>query len=315
MNTSGTASSEPKPHSSNRRSFLQRAAAGVGAALIPGALTLGSREAAAELSPEESLDYYILNFALNLEYLEAEYYTRAVSGVGIEELGVEVSGFGQPGITVVKSSPKVPFTDPNIARYAAEIAEDERAHVTYLRDAIAATGLEPAAFPAIDLQTSFSILAANAGIISFGQTFDPFASDANFLVGAFIFEDVGVSAYQGAAPLISSKTYLGVAAAILAAEAYHASLARSALFTQGPASQAIAQKISDLRDSLAGKKDKDQGLVDAVGKANIVPADSGSGVTFPRTIRQVLNIVYGARKATRGLFFPNGVNLSAGLEL
>jgi len=132
-----------------------------------------------------------------------------------------------------------------------------------------------------------------------------YANEQNFLLAAFIFEDVGVTAYKGAAPLISNKTYLSAAAGILAAEAYHAGLIRTSLYNMGL--QAPAGKISDARDSLDGPSDLDQGI-SLNGGSNIVPLDE-NGIAFGRTPGQVLNIVYLTPKAvTKGGFFPDGVN-------
>ena len=71
----------------------------------------------------------------------------------------------------------------------------------------------------------------------------------------------------------------------------------------------VVQAISDLRDSLDGSSDKDQGLQDADGNANIVPTDANS-IVYARSTGKVLNIVYGGKglRGTGGLFFPNGMN-------
>ena len=68
-------------------------------------------------------DNDILNFALNLEYLEAQFYTLAASGVTIDKLTtpipVAVSGGTAGTVTLKPSFAKVPFSNTGIATYAA----------------------------------------------------------------------------------------------------------------------------------------------------------------------------------------------------
>jgi len=264
-----------------------------------GALALGTMAItglAASSTPAQAVgnnDAAILNFALNLEYLEAEYYIRAYYGKGLD--ASDTYGLGVQG--TVTGGRAVNFATPAVQQYAAEIAHDELNHVRFIRSVL---GPKAVAEPAIDLTNSFNTLAQAAGL---GSSFDPFADEVSFLIGAFIFEDVGVTAYHGAAPLVHNKTVLSAAAGILAVEAYHASEVRLQLLQQGMAE--VTQKISALRATLSGAAD-DQGVL-LNGVANIVPTDENS-LAFSRTTRQVLNIVYGAPDAASGLFFPAGLN-------
>jgi hypothetical protein len=243
-------------------------------------------------------DEQILNFALNLEYLEAEFYLRAVYGTGLT--ADETSGRGKQGN--VRGGGMVPFQSDAIRQYATEIANDERDHVDYLR---AALGSHAVSEPNINLHKSFDTLAQAAGL---GSSFDPFASDANFLLGAFIFEDVGVTAYHGAASLIQSKAVLDTAAGILAVEAYHAGIIRLLCYQNGLADQ--ANKISALRNQLSADvgppATTDQGIT-IDGTVNLVPADNHS-VAFERTTAEVLNIVYAGGSSGDFGFFPHRLN-------
>ena len=253
-------------------------------------------------------DADILNFALNLEYLEAQFYSFAATGAGLP--ANLLTGTGTQG--AVTGGRAVSFTDTVVRQYANEIAADERAHVAFLRTAL---GSATVAQPAIDISATptgpFSQAAVAAGLITQGQSFDPYASDENFLLGAYIFEDVGVTAYKGASPLIKSATFLSAAAGILGAEAYHAGLIRTVLYAKGIATPALidaTERISNARDALDNPADVDQGVRGTNGASNIVPADA-NGLAFSRSAGDVLNIVYlNAGAVPKGGFFPNGVN-------
>lgn len=296
----------------------------------------------AQSSTLTDTDY--LNFALNLEYLEANFYTLAASGQTIDQMGVGLTGTGTQGTVTVKSGGtaacKVPFTNSLVQSYATEIATEERNHVTFLRGALSSAAV---AQPAIDLYNSFNGLASLLGL---GLTsFDPFASDINFLLGSYIFEDVGVTAYTGAAPLLTTNSNLDAAAGIQAVEAYHAGLVRTTIYgldqaatTLGPAGTAstVASAISKLRATVDGsnsisstQKDGDDiglgtqtvmlngttgftasTIVNATttGSINAAGASGTAGsMVFARTAAQVLAIVY-AGGTGKGGFFPAGLN-------
>jgi hypothetical protein len=280
------------PQLSRRASLHTLAAAGLCASA---GLPWPSSARAQAASPSDLKDEDIFQFALNLEYMEAEYYLRATTGKGIDaaDLGSD------PG--QVKGGRKVPFQDKAIREFADELAENELAHVRFYRKTLGSQAVDR---PAIDFEDGFAAVAKAAGL----PEFDPFANDMNFLLGGMLFEDVGVTGYAGAAPLLQKKEFVEAAAAILAVEAYHMGMARSQLYQMGDKAQKAANAVSAARDKLDGPEDKDQGI-ERNGKANFVPA-TPDGMVFRRTPQQVLRIVYLTDKAgvDSGGFYPKGMN-------
>jgi hypothetical protein len=180
---------------------------------------------------------------------------------------------------------------------------DEQNHVKFLQSALATAAV---AQPPIDLMNSFNALAQAAGL---GATFDPFANETNFLLGAFIFEDVGVSAYQGAAPLITSKTYLDKAVGIHGVEAYHAASIRTRIFQTGATAQTISQAIAATRAKLDGSNPADDIGVGVSGGAATIVDNDANAMTYARSTTQVLSIVYGGGAAgVGGAFYPSAMN-------
>jgi hypothetical protein len=250
-----------------RRNFLKNvglAGAGVAAGVVIQGCGGTSSTGSGTVMAQGPTQTDVLNFALNLEYLEAEFYSVAVTGA---TLSATVTG----GTSTATGGAKVAFTDPRIADIAAEIAADELLHVQFLRTALGGMAV---AEPAINLN------ALGIG----------FASQAEFLTLARAFEDTGVSAYAGAATLLTGNN-LQSAAQILAVEAYHAGNIRLNIVQAG-----LTVPATDSQD------------VPPV-EQHFFPTDANA-LAIKRTTSQVLAIVYANATAgtSSGGFFPSGVN-------
>ncbi|CUM66786.1 uncharacterized protein PRCAT00004468001 [Priceomyces carsonii] len=141
------------------------------------------------LAKRDNIDGDILQFALTLEHLENAFYKEALSTWSVENF--TAAGFTEDFYNNLKY-----------------IAHDEEAHVVFLEEGLKSAGLEPVAA----CTYKFKMADAKA-----------------FVSLAATIEGVGVSAYLGAAPLVTSKSYLTYAASVLVTEALHQSELRSAV--------------------------------------------------------------------------------------
>ena len=310
-----------------------------------GLLAIAAPTASARSLKQDSsapTDADILNFALNLECLEAQFYSCAVYG---QPLSAELTGNGPAPIGCQAAN----FTNDDVYNVAMDVANNEIAHVNYLRTALGNYSVQ---CPLVNIGSAFSD-AANAVLnTTLSPPFSPYVNDLFFLHGAFIFEDAGVTAYKGALASFQSKDIMtaaagkhlptsivdmalhcettstvlfhycqlsdsqGLPAGIMAVEAYHAGYVRTALIESGDVMTpygvnvtTIVNAIAAGRDMLDGTEyDSDMGIYDAMTGDYILAPTDGNAVAFSRTPAQVLQIVYLNAAGTPGGFFPNGVN-------
>lgn len=177
-----------------RRNVLQ-SFSGIGSKLALAAIpiALGSlfKKAYAGTNGTKDTVVEILNYALTLEYLEAEFYAMAVA----------------------KGTALVPAGAPTGA--IKTIADHEAAHVNFLKAAITGVGGTPVAKPTFDFSGG-----KGSGQGPFKEAFNNYEL---FLAVAQTFEDTGVRAYKGrAAEIVQGGDLLTAALNIHSVEARHA---------------------------------------------------------------------------------------------
>lgn len=252
----------------NRRGFL---GAMLGAAALAAA---GGREAFAQTSTPAITD--VLNFALNLEYLEANFYLYASTGAGL------TSTQNGGGVAVQGAPAKLPL-DANTLAVCQALARDEVNHITDLRSAITALGGTPIAQPLINL-------AANGAV----------TTQAQFLVASRQFTALGGSAYVGSAQLlISNPSVLTTAGQILGAEGQHAGVLAYLCVTQGVVSPAIDAQDVPPAQARYFTVDSVNALSPSRNTAQVLGV--AYKVSTPATTTPATGV-------TMGGFFPNGFN-------
>ncbi len=269
----------------SRRGFLASASL-AGAAGLAGCTNGSSNTGTTSPAPNGTAPSVgdILNFALNLEYLEATFYLTVATGAGLQPTDMGTS----PG-AVTGGQGKINFQNAAVLAAAITLAADEQAHVQFLRATMTALGITPVDMPALNLS------ALNTGGTAI-------TTDAQFVALARQLETTGVSAYAGAATgLISNTAALQYAAQILDTESQHESLIRQLCVLLQVSSPAV--DAGDTVPYVAATSS-------AAATINAFNTNTATGQYTARNTSQVLMIVYGSTSAgvVKGGFYPNGLN-------
>lgn len=177
----------------------------------------------------------ILNYALTLEWLESEFYKKAVDTPGLIPAGTPAVG----AITTIR--------------------DHEVAHVAALQATITSLGGTPVGMPTFDF---------TAG----GAFADVFSNYDTFLAVAQTFEDTGVRAYKGQAnnaALMANNDVLDAALRIHSVEARHASHVRYMRRTRPTGNSNIKGWITGSMPTVPGATDASYAGEDNTNQAGV----------------------------------------------
>ncbi|KAL5676101.1 hypothetical protein ACJX0J_012232, partial [Zea mays] len=144
---------------------------------------------AGSLLPQSDVD--LLEFPLNLEYLETEFFCWSALGYGLDAIDANLTGGGPPSIGGQSAS-----LTPFIRDVATQFCYQEVGHLRAIKQTVRG-------FP----RPLLDISAANFGKIieqalnaTLDPPFDPYENSLNFLVASYIIPYVGLTGYVGANP-------------------------------------------------------------------------------------------------------------------
>ncbi|GMI98821.1 hypothetical protein like AT3G62730 [Hibiscus trionum] len=267
--------------------------------------------------PVPALSVERIQFLLNLIVYKAEFFLRASTGRGIDDIS--------PGLVQgpVPVGATLAVLDNDTRRIIEELGLTSVGHMRAISEFTQLNA--PIPRPVLNLSAEVFTAFANAAlnVSTLTPPFNVYASTTNFLVAATFVSSLLQQYYAGLIPSTVGSVQQRLVAGIALSEAAGYGVLRAQLYprvnqTVSPYTFTLGRLfnlITELINRLGGCGVKDEGLTvplqlgaENQTTSNVVPADVNS-LAYPRTERELLRIVFGTGNATRpGAIFPAGFN-------
>ncbi|XP_074589144.1 ferritin-like catalase Nec2 [Curcuma longa] len=263
-------------------------------------------------APVFPLDRELLQFALNLEHTECDFFLFGALGRGLDSVAPDLAMGGPPPIGARKAD-----LDETTRLIVEEFGYQEVGHLRAIKSTV---GGFPR--PQLDLSAhNFANIMDDALGYHLNPPFDPYAGALNYLLASYVIPYMGLVAYVGANPNTNGFVAKRLLAGLLAVEAGQDAIIRAILYQRkhelvAPYNITVAEftgRISELRNRLAMCGVRDEGLLvppefgaEARLSTNILSANRDS-LGYQRTPAEVLRVVYGTgSEHVPGGFLPDG---------
>lgn len=259
-------------------------------------------------------DANLIEVALNLEFLETEFFLYGALGCGLDSIAPSLAAGGPPPVGGTQAK-----LDALVKDVILQFGLQEVGHLRAIKSTVRG-------FPRPLLNISAEVFA-NVMNSAIGRTleppFNPYDNELNFLLASYVIPYVGLTGYVGANPNLQSFAAKRLVAGLLGVESGQDAVIRGMLYGQATATvdpygisvANFTDRISELRDRLGRDGLKDEGLIvpeaeGAEGKisGNVLAGDKNS-LSYDRTPEEILRIVYGSGdEHVPGGFYPMGAN-------
>ncbi|XP_052182866.1 ferritin-like catalase Nec2 [Diospyros lotus] len=259
-------------------------------------------------------DKDLIQFAVNLEFLEAEFFLFGAFGYGLDRVAPEMPMGGPPPVGARKAN-----LDPLTQNITTEFAYEEVGHLRAIKSTV---GIFPR--PLLNLSAqNFAKIFDEAMGYHLEPPFNPYRDSLSYMMASYVIPYMGLVGYVGANPLLVGYKSKRLLAGLLGVESGQDAVIRTYLYGRAeevlrPYNHTVAEvtvKISELRNRLAKCGIKDEGIVvppqlgaENRSETNILSADFDS-ISYSRTPAEILRVVYGSGdEHVPGGFYPRGGN-------